>query len=636
MHHDINFNKTVMVAAHVTEIYGPVQALIRYLGRRMRESYVITHPLPLGIEFSPFSMPSYSEFKILREGKEYVVSRIRNIKQLSIFVFLQQLVLTFIFCFSAKRRFDLFIGVDNLNAFAGIILRKLGLVKIVVYYMIDYTPQRFRSGVVNFLYHLLDKFCVKKSNYVWNISRRIREIRRWQGLEAKRNLLVPVGINFDDIPSIIDDYTVSGKTLVYAGSLTESKGVHLAVEAMKDIVKMVPDAKLEIIGAGPCEKELRELARKEEFQNSVFFLGNMHESTLMQHLANCRVGIATYKNDSSSYTYYADPTKPKEYLACGLPIIITTISPAAEEVEKHRVGIVIDYDRNQFVKAAVALLTDDRLHKELRSNGLQYVSGMDWTNIFDEAISKVTAENTEKAYRNFETTHNGSVIRYRERLIESLQPFFYSPTVLDVGCGDGSVWACGLFSHISSYVVGVDIRKSRRWTKILSDNVDFVLADARFLPFKDKAFDATFTKDTLHHISQIHKALRELDRVTADFLLIIEANRFNPISYFHMVKALGHEHLTREAFFMSLKRSFSYEKILVTSKEAHVLPSDSTPLNSLFEFAEDFFEATPLLRRFSSYNLALIIKNGNLPLICENLKDWKSLNDELTACMSPT
>ena len=220
-----------------------------------------------------------------------------------------------------------------------------------------------------------------------------------------------------------------------------------------------------------------------------------------------------------------------------------------------------------------------------------------------------------------------SVIRYRERLLRGLETLFSSATVLDVGCGDGSVWILDLFSSISSHTVGVDIRKSKRWGEEHHKNVDFIVADAKFLPFRNGAFSIAFTKDMLHHVERFHKALRELDRVSTDFILIIEANRVNPISYFHMVKLLGHEHLTRKAFFECLKTSFFSRMILVTSREAHIFPTyNSMTLNELFEFIEDFFEAVPVFRRFLSYNLALTIKNKGQHPSPKMLRSWRTLD----------
>src|SRR3989344_3727201 len=56
------------------------------------------------------------------------------------------------FVFIRNRRYDLFIGLEAVNAIAGILLRKLGIVKTVVYYVSDYSPDRYKPKWVNDLY----------------------------------------------------------------------------------------------------------------------------------------------------------------------------------------------------------------------------------------------------------------------------------------------------------------------------------------------------------------------------------------------------------------------------------------------------------------------------------------------------
>ena len=73
---------------------------------------------------------------------------------------------------------DLFVGIDPLNAFVGIILKKIGYAKKVIYYGIDFVPIRFESKIINSLFHFLEAYCVKNSDEVWNVSDRIKEGRQ--------------------------------------------------------------------------------------------------------------------------------------------------------------------------------------------------------------------------------------------------------------------------------------------------------------------------------------------------------------------------------------------------------------------------------------------------------------------------
>ena len=60
------------------------------------------------------------------------------------------------------------------------------------------------------------------------------------------------------------------------------------------------------------------------------FLGYLEHDDLLRHLPFCGIALASYSDDPDSITYYADPTKPKGYLACGLPVVITNVPWIAE------------------------------------------------------------------------------------------------------------------------------------------------------------------------------------------------------------------------------------------------------------------------------------------------------------------
>jgi len=70
----------------------------------------------------------------------------------------------------ANKKFDLYVGSNNLNAFVGIILRKIRLVKKVIFFTPDYSRQRFKNKLLNNFYRWLDYYCLKNADLVWNSS----------------------------------------------------------------------------------------------------------------------------------------------------------------------------------------------------------------------------------------------------------------------------------------------------------------------------------------------------------------------------------------------------------------------------------------------------------------------------------
>jgi glycosyltransferase involved in cell wall biosynthesis len=372
------WDKRVLVLGHMTEIYGPVQALMGYSERNMGKLVSVLHPLP-------YAAVSNSEFKIIVKGMCKKTEYTRNLRLPGFFFYIQHVFLSFWFVTQTRERYDLCVGIDNLNAFCGLILRQIGIVNRVAFYVIDYTPKRFSNPILNLLYHFLDKVCSRHSDYVWNISERIAQIRETQGVAKRKNLVVPVGIELEKIRHV-SGRSINRKALVFVSHLAKSKGVELVISAMGDVVREVPDARLEVIGSGPYEHKLKELVKALGLGDCIKFSGLMQHDELMAYLPTLGVALATYMDDPNNISYFADPTKVKEYLACGLPVVITRVPWIAKEIEEKPMGVAINYDRNELVTAIVRLLEDDCFFEECKENAKAFASELSWDKIFDKAF----------------------------------------------------------------------------------------------------------------------------------------------------------------------------------------------------------------------------------------------------------
>ncbi len=373
----------IIAAGHVTEVYGPVQALSAYLKEKGGEFTFIALP------FSFCGIPAAEAVDYLG-GKETGRRAGHRNRGPALWLYLRDL--SFVLrVLRSRKGARLFVGIDNLNAFAGITARRFGWVEKVVYYVIDYTPRRFDNRLLNWVYHLIDRYCVRHADCVWNLSERMAAVRRQQGLADEKNMVVPVGVKLDETKTV-EKKEVERHRLVLMSHLTESKGVQLALAAMADIVAAEPRARLEIIGTGPYEEELRKLAGELVEKGLVKFLGPMSHEQLFDYLPKCGVALAPYVQDKHSISYYADPTKPKEYLACSLPVVITRLPWTAEIIEKEGMGLAIDYKKEELVAASLRLLKEDDFFWDCRRRARAYAEGLDWKVIYDKALEETVGE----------------------------------------------------------------------------------------------------------------------------------------------------------------------------------------------------------------------------------------------------
>ncbi len=372
---------SIVIVSHVA-MHGPAQELEKHLAKRVKRLLFIGHPFD-------YAKDTRSFFKEYKDG---VLTKTRYFPKLwapNILIYIKDVLLTICWV-GSTRRFNLFIGADNLNARAGLILRSLGRVRKVVFYTIDYVPKRFKNGALNGLYHWNDKSCVRNCDVTWNLSENMAKARQESGLQEKyykNQITVPVGTNLDTDPLPLAQ--ANRYEVVFMGHLREGQGTRFLIEVFSDILPELPGASLLIMGGGYLEEELKELARRMNIIDRVRFTGFVEDiKDIEERLVHCALAAAPYEDSDKSFTRYADPGKPKAYLAAGLPVVITRVPAIAEEIERRQCGMVVNFDRREFGEAIVRLLQDERLLVKYRRNAREFAEEFAWPSVFENAFSK--------------------------------------------------------------------------------------------------------------------------------------------------------------------------------------------------------------------------------------------------------
>ncbi len=103
------------------------------------------------------------------------------------------------------------------------------------------------------------------------------------GVPEDRIEIIPIGISlkeFDNAKKIILD---GDPTLLFVGRFERIKGCHVLLEALPEVINEYPKLRLYIIGKGPMEEYLRNLASKLKIENNVYFTGNVKREILLSY-----------------------------------------------------------------------------------------------------------------------------------------------------------------------------------------------------------------------------------------------------------------------------------------------------------------------------------------------------------------
>lgn len=383
--------KKIIIVYHEVLPIGPAHDLRDYLLRKKVKKLVfISHPLL----YNKIAYKSSSKYEKYSDGKKIEIIPGFHWRLPDIFLYIKDVIYTVGWAKKGNAVYDLYIGFNPLNAFAGIVLKKMKLCNRVVYYSIDYFTKRFENKLMNGLYHWVDRYCVKNADETWNISPSMKKSREdFAGLTSKeysRQYTVPVAI--DAYRASIKHLTKSNQyKLIFSGYLVPILGVDLVVESIPSILKKIPQIKLEIIGGGPQEEELKNLVYKLNIEDKVFFHGWVKDrEKLHSLLENAAIGVASFNtkilNDEIKN---ADPAKIKDYMLAGLPVIATNAFFYAKEMQQEKAGIIIDYSIESLSKAVIDLLRNKELLTTYRKNSHKFIKKFDFSMIYEPRFNSL-------------------------------------------------------------------------------------------------------------------------------------------------------------------------------------------------------------------------------------------------------
>lgn len=378
---------------------GMIEPMLKFFLPKSEKFVLIDEPHPGSDRVIPV-IETYSKGKLIKKSGSsilvnwlYPLLILRNSVGTRIPFKIRDFLASVDYYLQNKSKFDVFIGLESINAIAGIFLKKLGAVKKVIYYVSDYSPKRYKGGWFNKTYLALDKYAAAHADYIWDVSLAMMPERVKQGLNRNNmqktihvpNALYPEQINYLPLEK------TEPFSLVFAGTLGAENGPDIAVKAMGLITKRYPKAKLHIYGGGESDlKRLGKLVENLKLDGNIIFHGFMTDQIkLSNEIKSYRIGLAPYKAIKGSPRFWADATKIRLYLAAGLPVITTQVPPLGKELLEANAGIVTKDNAKETAVAVIKLFSNPEIYKTLRQNAVKKAKNNTWENTYSKAIAKM-------------------------------------------------------------------------------------------------------------------------------------------------------------------------------------------------------------------------------------------------------
>ena len=301
-----------------------------------------------------------------------------------------------------KTVFDYFIGLESINTLAGIVLRKFGRVKKVIYYVSDYSPNRYRNRWFNSLYLAFDRFSAKHADFIWDVSRAIQPARIKAGLVRSTsapvihvaNGLFPTQIKISPL-SQINPYSI-----VFMGTLGPENGPDVVIRALSIIRRRINEATLHIIGGTSESFEwLKPIIRDYKQTDAVIFHGFIPDAAKMSKIMrSCALAVAPYRSMKGSPRYYGDAGKIRAYCAAGLPIVSSRVPPLGKDMAEAGAAVLADDDEEGFADAILKIFSDKKLYMRMRNRAIEIARNNTWDHQFEQAFEHMESCESGKSF----------------------------------------------------------------------------------------------------------------------------------------------------------------------------------------------------------------------------------------------
>jgi glycosyltransferase involved in cell wall biosynthesis len=174
-------------------------------------------------------------------------------------------------------------------------------------------------------------------------------------------------------PALSAKLGFDGKTVLgFLGSFYAYEGLHLLFEAMPEILAAMPETRLLLVGGGPEDGRLRNLAARLGIADKVVFTGRVPHAEVQRYYA--LVDVLVYPRVPIRLTDLVTPLKPLEAMAQGKIIVASDVGGHRELIRDGATGNMFRAGNVQDLAATTLRVLRDRGSWPMqRANGRRYV-----------------------------------------------------------------------------------------------------------------------------------------------------------------------------------------------------------------------------------------------------------------------
>lgn len=161
---------------------------------------------------------------------------------------------------------------------------------------------------------------------------------------------------------------------LYVGRLNAKKGLDLLVQAMAQVHRSLPQARLAIVGSGDppaFAKQVKQWIQEQGVENQIVMPGALMGQEKLEALADADVFVMPSFAENFSFAMF-------EAMASELPVVISDTLNFAPHVKHYDAGRVVPRDPAAFAQAMIELLDAPALRRRMGEGGARLAAQYSW------------------------------------------------------------------------------------------------------------------------------------------------------------------------------------------------------------------------------------------------------------------
>jgi glycosyltransferase involved in cell wall biosynthesis len=205
-------------------------------------------------------------------------------------------------------------------------------------------PDRFRAVSVNRLASALTHTIVPVSDDAACVARQA------EGVAPRKLTVIRNGIDLEKFPLPAPRGAATGKHAIHVARLNPVKDQKTLLQAIRFVVRVEPNFRLDLVGDGPAATELLALRDELSLGDCVHFLGYRQDVSSL--LAGADLFLLSSLKEGISLTLL-------EAMATGLPIVATDVGGNREVVAHGETGLLVPPRSPEALAGAILSLIQD-------------------------------------------------------------------------------------------------------------------------------------------------------------------------------------------------------------------------------------------------------------------------------------